>query len=98
MSQAPQRDPTADRETLRNSQGVIRRGNLAAATDLAETALASGLEHPFLFNLVATRHEDQGRLDVAVELLRRGLALQPEDAGCLHALGLLLNRLEAPAE
>ena len=98
MADARHRDPAVDRDTLRRIQGVAQSGNVAGAADLAEEALASGLEHPFLFNLVALGRENRGQLDQAVELLRRALEIAPEDIGCLHALGILLNRLEASQE
>ncbi len=98
MAGARPRDPEADRDTLRRIHGVAHSGNPAGAATLAEEALASGLEHPFLFNLVALKRENQGQLEQAVELLRRALEIEPEDVGCLHALGILLNRLEASQE
>jgi tetratricopeptide (TPR) repeat protein len=85
-------------EKLRAVRQTLHSGDVAAAAARAETVLASGIRHPFLFNTVAMNAESQGRLAEAEASLRQGLELSPDDAGCLHALGLLLLRLERPDE
>jgi Flp pilus assembly protein TadD len=85
-------------EKLRAVRQTLHSGDVAAAAAGAETVLASGIRHPFLFNTVAMNAESQGRLAEAEASLRQGLDLSPDDAGCLHALGLLLLRLERPDE
>ncbi len=67
---------------------------IETATGLAETALAGGLEHSLLFNLVAGRREAQGRFEEALGLLERAHGLNPQDIGVRQALGLVLHRLE----
>ncbi len=92
------RDAEADRATLRAVQASAQGGDMARASTMAEQALQGGLEHPLLFNLVALGLEQAGRLDEAAALLRRGLAIAPQDAGTRNALGLVLMRLEQPEE
>jgi tetratricopeptide (TPR) repeat protein len=92
------RDPTADLATLRAVHETARGGDHAGAAVLAEAALADGLEHPLLFNLKALALEQQGRLAEAEALLQRALTVAPRDIGVRNALGLLLLRLERPAD
>ena len=49
------RDAEADNALLTRVLETARGGDIDAATGLAETALADGLEHPLLLNLVAGR-------------------------------------------
>ncbi|HEY7377848.1 MAG TPA: tetratricopeptide repeat protein, partial [Steroidobacteraceae bacterium] len=88
----------ADRDTLRQIQALTQSGDVTQAANLAEEALTSGLEHPFVLNLVAVKREHEGRPEAAVDLLRRALEIAPDDIGCRHALGILLNSLETPRE
>ena len=73
-------------------------GNHAYAVVRAEAALADGLEHPLVLNLVALRREEEGRLPEAETLLRRAVTIAPNEIGVRNALGLCLLRLEKPAE
>ncbi|WP_372785212.1 sulfotransferase [Phenylobacterium sp.] len=88
------RDPEADRARLRAIHTTLQAGDVAAAADMAEAALAEGLEHPMLFNLAADRPEREGRFEDALALLERGHAFAPQDIGLRQALGLCLHRLE----
>jgi tetratricopeptide (TPR) repeat protein len=88
------RDAQADSALLVRITETARGGDIEAATGLAETALAGGLEHPLLLNLVAGRREAEGRHEDALRLLQRAHALSPQDVGVRHALGLCLVRLE----
>src|SRR5690349_25025913 len=56
------RDPELDRARLRAVHGALTAGDIAAAGKLAEDALADGIDHPMVLNLVAGRREEQGRL------------------------------------
>jgi len=94
----PVRDTQADRALLTKVLETAQAGGIDAATGLAETALAGGLEHPLLLNLVAARREAEGGFDEALRLLERAHALGPQDIGVRQALGLLLHRLERYAE
>ncbi len=92
------RDPEADTALLNRILEAARRGDIDAATALAEPALAGGLEHPLLLNLVAGRREAEGRFEDALALLQRAKALNPQDVGISQALGLVLHRLERYAD
>lgn len=97
VTRAP-RDPDADRATLRAVRDAAQAGELERAGDMAQAALADGLEHPFLLNLCALKLETAGRLEEAAALLRRAAELAPRDPGVLNALGLCLNALERTEE
>ena len=92
------RDPQADRERLIAIQHAAQGGELPRAIGLAEAALAEGLEHPLILNLLALRHEQAGELAAAEGLLRRAVALDGADKTARNALGLCLLRLERYAE
>ena len=68
------------------------------AGQLAEAALAVGLEHPVVLNLAALKAETEERFDDALRLLERAVTLAPADAAARNALGLCLRRLERHAE
>ncbi len=76
----------------------MQAGDHGRAADLAEAALAGGLEHPLLLNLAALKLELQDRVVDAERLLRRAVELAPRDLASRNALGLCLLRLERPAE
>jgi tetratricopeptide (TPR) repeat protein len=91
--------PTAARQdTLRAVLDAVQAGRFGQAANLAETAMASGFEHPLLLNALAVGLEEQGRLPEAEHLLRRAVGLAPDDMGSLNALGLCLMRMERPEE
>jgi tetratricopeptide (TPR) repeat protein len=92
------RDPVADKTTLLAVNEAARAGHLAHAAGLAEAALADGLEHALLFNVLAVKLEQQGRLADAERLLQRAVRLAPTDLGARNALGLCLLRLDRFAE
>jgi tetratricopeptide (TPR) repeat protein len=92
------RDRESDLATLRAVHGAAQRGAHGQAAALARAALADGLEHPLLFNLLSLECEQQGELAEAERLLRRALQLAPADIGARNALALLLLRLERPGE
>ncbi len=92
------RDLNADQATLRAVVEAAQGGRHAQAAELAEAALASGLEHPLLLNVAALGLEQRGRVAEAERLLRRAVQIAPEDVSARNALGLCLLRLERPAE
>lgn len=92
------RDPVADQATVRAVHDAAQAGKHAAAAALAEAALAGGLEHALLLNVVALRLEEQGKLPEAERLLRRAVEIAPDDQGVRNALGLVLLQLERPAQ
>src|SRR5215472_17593292 len=77
---------------LRQIEAALQAGDIARAIDLAEGLLARGIEHPLLLNLVASRLEDQGRLEEGFRLLARAMELAPGDAFVLSAIGLNLDK------
>lgn len=91
---APARNPAADRARLQEIQAAAQARDFDRAEALAEQALASGLEHPMVLNLVALKLEDEGRYDDALATLGRAVELSPDDFGSRNAIGLILARLE----
>jgi Flp pilus assembly protein TadD len=92
------RDLEADMETLRTVLSLAQNRDFVRAAELAEQTLASGFEHPVLLNVAATRLEQQGKYEQALQLLERAVAIAPRDVGARNALGLCLQRLDRPAE
>jgi tetratricopeptide (TPR) repeat protein len=92
------RDPASDYATLRVIHDAAQAGRHAEAANLAEVALNGGLEHPLIFNLVALKLEEEGRLHEALGFLTRAATVAPNDPGARNALGLCLLRLDRPAE
>lgn len=85
-----------DRATILNLHAMASRGNVDEAARMADTALARGLVHPLILNLVALQRERDGRLEEARALLEQAVQLAPQDLSSANALGLLLMRLERP--
>jgi tetratricopeptide (TPR) repeat protein len=98
VNPASVRDPQADHATLSAVQAAAQRGAHTEAAEMAEAALADGLEHPLLLNVVSLNLEMQGRVAEAEQLLQRAVALAPADLGSRNALGLCLLRLDRPVE
>lgn len=93
-----QRDPQDDRAALEAVEAALRAGDHARAAALAQSALATGLEHPLLLNVAALGFERHGRLAEAEALLRRAVEIAPADIGARNAWGLCLLQLERPRE
>ncbi len=85
-------------ERLRVIQDALRGRDYARAAQLAHAELASGVEHPLVYNLAALDLERQGRMPEALNLLQSAVRLTPDDAPSRNALGLCLSRLELPEE
>jgi tetratricopeptide (TPR) repeat protein len=92
------RDLKADQAMLSEVLALAQRREWARASEIAERELASGFEHPLLFNVLATRLEMAGRFDEALGLLERAATLAPGDVAVRNALALCLQRLDRPAE
>ncbi len=92
------RDAAADLATLHLINDKAQNGLHAEASELAQAALADGLEHPLLLNLVALKLEQEGRPAEAEQYLQRAIKIAPRDIAVRNALGLCLMRLERPAE
>ncbi len=92
------RDLKSDQELLGRVLAFAQNRDIPRAAALAEQALTEGFEHPLLLNVMATRLEDEGRLQEALGLLERGIALAPADVPTRNALALCLQRLDRPAD
>ncbi len=92
------RDLDADLKMLNAVLALAENREIARAAAIAEEALASGFEHPLLLNVLATRHEQEGRLEEAVRLLERAVAINPDDVPVRNALALCLQRVDRPGE
>jgi tetratricopeptide (TPR) repeat protein len=93
---APAAQPNA--AAFAEIRAAVEAHNYDLAGQLAERALAAGVEHPVIFNLAALKCEQEQRFDEAVTLLERAVALAPADPAARNALGLALNRLERYGE
>ena len=65
---------------------------------MAEAALADGLEHPLLLNVVALGLEMRGRVAEAEPMLQRAVTMVPSDLSARNALGLCLLQLDRPLD
>jgi tetratricopeptide (TPR) repeat protein len=83
---------------LRDVAAALRAPDIERAVDLAEAALAGGVEHALLLNLTAYRLEQRGRDLEALAALERARSLAPRDVPTLNALGLCLARLDRTSE
>jgi tetratricopeptide (TPR) repeat protein len=92
------RNLEADQAMLATVLAHAQNRDIRRAAAIAEQALAEGFEHPLLLNVVATRLEEEGKLDDAVRLLERAVALAPGDVPARNALALCLQRVDRPAE
>jgi tetratricopeptide (TPR) repeat protein len=92
------RNLETDMETLSTVLRLAQERDFTRAGALAEKTLASGFEHPLLLNVAATRLEQEGKYEQALQLLQRAVAIAPADVGARNALGLCLQRLDRPAE
>jgi tetratricopeptide (TPR) repeat protein len=84
------RDPETDKARLRAIHASLTAGDIDAAGKLAEDALADGIDHPMVLNMVAGRREGEGRFEESLELLLRAKAAAPEAIGIINAVGLCL--------
>jgi tetratricopeptide (TPR) repeat protein len=92
------RNLEADQAMLARVLAHAQNRDIRRAAAIAEQALAEGFEHPLLLNVMATRLEEEGKLDDAVRVLERAVALAPGDVPARNALALCLQRVDRPAE
>ena len=92
------RDLKSDQEMLGTVLALAQKRDIHRAAAIAEQALAEGFEHPLLLNVLATRLEEEGKLEDALRLLERAVVLAPNEAPARNALALCLQRLDRPAE
>jgi tetratricopeptide (TPR) repeat protein len=88
----------ADVQLLQDTIAAAQAGDTARAMELAERALADGLQHPVFHRLRGLKREQAGRLADAAADFQAALADQPDDAGLMDLLGLCLARLGRFAE
>ncbi len=84
--------------TLRAISEALDARDFARAIALSDDALAAGVEHPLILNLLALKHDQAGRHAQALRLLQRAVELAPDDVGSLNALGLCFLALERDSE
>lgn len=78
---------------LEQVDSAQRLYGLGAAAQLAQQALAEGIEHPGLLNLAASAHYREGRFGEAAALLKRARVLAPKDSSILNSLGVCLKAI-----
>lgn len=84
--------------TVDQVHGAIGAGDVALALRLAHAAHAQGLEHPSVLNLVAYQLEQDGKLDEALAVLGRAIALDPRDQYILTSIGVIHSKSERPLD
>jgi chemotaxis protein methyltransferase WspC len=68
------------------------RGELAAATAICERLLAEGAQYPAVYSLLGVISESGGKLEIAEELFRKALFLDPHHYQSLVHMSLLCER------
>jgi chemotaxis protein methyltransferase WspC len=68
------------------------RGELEAATAICERLLAEGTQDPDVYSLLGVINESGGRLEIAEELFRKALFLDPQHYQSMVHMGLLCER------
>lgn len=84
--------------TLRNAAEALRRRDFAAAHAISSTALAQAPAEPALLGITALALLQLERRDEAIPLLRRQLAITPQDKAARFNLATLLTASGAAAE
>ena len=85
--------PLTGDELLELVTSAVAAGDLARASKLAGTALASGYMHPLLLNLRAYGFEQQGRTKEALADLKEAVRISPRDVNLRNTYGETLARL-----
>ena len=87
----------ADTFRTRVSQ-ALAAGDIPAAARFAEAAIGAGQADPLFLNLAAWRREEDGDYRGAHALLRRALALAPDDVLVMGSIGAVLRKERRSAE
>ena len=80
-------------QTMQAIVAQVEAGDMRRAFEMAESALKSGLRHPLLYRLCGVRADSEGRLRDAAEAFSAALAMEPDNATTMSALGLALARI-----
>ena len=81
------------RPAVEAATAALERGDVEAASEIAEKAVRAGAEHPLLLNLGALALERAEAFTTALAWLRRAVQIAPGDAAARNALGLCLQNL-----
>src|SRR5689334_25150909 len=81
------------RQWLEHVDATLRTQGLRAAAQVAQQALADGLEDASILNLAASELYRERRFEEAAQLLNRARSLAPSDANVLNSLGICLRAL-----
>jgi len=81
---------TAQAQQILSEIELALQSDLNRAIELAQAALARGLEQVRVLTLVALRLEEEGRYPEAMRLLDRAAGLDPRDASVWNLVGLCL--------
>jgi tetratricopeptide (TPR) repeat protein len=80
----------ADVRLLQDTIAAAQAGEVARAMELAEKALADGLQHPVFYRLRGVKRQQAGRAAEAAADFQAALADAPNDPALLDLLGLAL--------
>jgi Tfp pilus assembly protein PilF len=86
-------DLATNAQTLNDVEAAVRAGDHARATQMAEAALARGVEHPMLLSLRAARLDGEGRTEQAIADIRRAFEIKPWDYTIPNMLGMYLAKV-----
>ncbi len=99
MQPAPPHGETEDEALGRLRRiDLLSRTHPARAAEEARAAIAAGLRHPMLFDLIARRLMEQGRFEEAAAVFGDGLKLDPDNAGLVTGVGFCLLQTERNEE
>jgi len=79
---------------LLETEGALRRSDMAHAMELAQLGLEQGNVHPLLLHLQAHRLSDQGQYDEALAHLERARELSPNEPRIPNGIGECLVKAE----
>ena len=78
---------------MQAAQAALRQGDLQRASDVAQQAVAVGIEEPQLLTLSAYRNLEQNEYESALALAARACELAPGNIDALNAAGTALHQL-----
>jgi tetratricopeptide (TPR) repeat protein len=92
--------PTAVRDWIQRGNGLLQQGDPAAARSEYEKTLNVLPEaaQPEILRAIARSHIEEQEPDKAVEILKRALVFDPQDADSRRFFSLLLEAMQRPQE